>query len=243
LELISRIFEYAEDFSTVASFAQTARIFYHTWREYASSICRAVAPRVIWNPVDAERLLDMQEKAEVSKEWQEDREQRSIIRAKRLLANARCASAACNDWVKVCEFNEERNFAHYEWLRGKDPRMRPSELARFERAFYRVWVIGVMGKSKTLEEQARAFLNDCDPQELFRLQELALWSSSYNTGNFGSSGLNLTDEAWETGRTLVYEASKYIIPTAVPDNQDVPLGFFAFFDHTQRYLDYVEKSQ
>lgn len=90
-ELICRVFESADDFSVVATLAQTARIFYH---KNPTSICQAVAPRIFSNLTDAERLLDMQEEAEVVSQSQDGREQKPIVRAKRLLFNARRASAA-----------------------------------------------------------------------------------------------------------------------------------------------------
>jgi hypothetical protein len=74
-ELICQIFESADDFSVVAALAQTASIFYHTWRENPTSIFQAVAPRIFSNLTDAERLLDMQEAAEAGSQSQDGREQ------------------------------------------------------------------------------------------------------------------------------------------------------------------------
>jgi hypothetical protein len=77
-ELICRVFQCAADFSVVAALAQTARIFYHTWRENPTSICQAVAPRVFSNLSDAERLLDTQETAEAISQSHDGRVQKSI---------------------------------------------------------------------------------------------------------------------------------------------------------------------
>jgi hypothetical protein len=239
-ELICRVFESADDFSVVAALAQTARVFYHTWRENPTSICQAVAPRTFTNLTDAERLLDMQEEAEVVSQPQDGREQKSIIRAKRLLSNARCASAAGDNWVNLCQIHE--CFDRGEHL-GEDPHMRPSELARFEHAFYCVWTIGVMGKAPHLQDQASAFLDECSPRELCALDELATWAQYYNHNDFGSSGLDFHDEVWKAGCDLVSKRWVAYVDggrrgMAGPDY--TPLFFFAFFDNTQRYLDLIQ---
>lgn len=233
-ELICQVFESADNFSEVTALAQTARIFYYTWRENATSICKAVAPRVLWNLTTAERLLDMQEEAEAASQSQEGREEKSYIRAKRLLFNARCASAAGDNWVDLCQIHE----CSY---REEDPYMRPSELARFEHAFYCVWTIGVMRRTPHLQDQALTFLDECSPQELCRLSELAEWAINYNHNDFGPPSFDLEDEVWKAGCDLVlerwYAYRRKGGPRAAPSAKDVPLGFFAFFDHTQRYLD------
>jgi hypothetical protein len=234
-ELICLVFKSADDFTVVAALAQTARVFYHTWRENPTSICQAVAPRILSNLPDATRLVDMQEEAGAVNELQDGREQRSIIRAKRLLLNARCASAACDRWVSVCQIHE-----CYD--RGEDPHMRPSELARFERAFYRVWTIGVMENAPHLQEQASAFLDECSPAELCGLEELANWAIYYNENDFGSLGLDFKDEVWKTGCNLV--TKRWIAYRDGRDGivapHDTPFYFFAFFDHTQRYFDFIQ---
>ncbi|KAI9660363.1 MAG: hypothetical protein M1821_009713 [Bathelium mastoideum] len=234
-ELICRVFKSADDFSVVAALAQTARVLYHIWQKNQGSICQAVAPRVFSNLTDAERLLDMQEEAEAGSQSQDGRKQESIIRAKRLLFNARCASAASDSWVSLCQIHECFD-------RGEDPHMRPSEIARFERAFYRVWTIGIMGRAPHLHGQASAFLDGCGPRELCRLDELAMWAMYFNENDFRSFGLDLHDEVWKTGCDLVskrwmayQEDGGHGI--AAPDY--TPLNFFAFFDNTQRYLDLI----
>ncbi|KAF2690759.1 hypothetical protein K458DRAFT_426204 [Lentithecium fluviatile CBS 122367] len=229
------IFQSADDFSVVTALAQTAHIFYHTWRENPTSICQAVASRIFSNLTDAERLLDMQEEAEAVSPSQDGREQKSIIRAKRLLFNARCASAAGDSWVSLCQIHECFD-------RGVDPHMRPSELARFEHAFYCVWTIGVMGRAPHLQDQTSAFLDECSPRELCRLDELATWATYFNENDFGSLGLDLHDDVWKAGCDLVSKRWKVCQDgrhgIAAPDY--TPLNFFAFFDNTQRYLDLIQ---
>jgi hypothetical protein len=241
-ELICQVFKSTDDFSVVSALAQTARIFYYIWRENPISICRAIAPRVIANFADAERLVGMEEEAKAVRQSPGGGEQNSINRAKRLLINARCASAAISNWVDFCQIHEVDPY-----YRGENPHMRPSELARFEHAFYCVWNIGVMGGTPQLKEKASTFLDQCSPQELFSLYELSLWARSYNDNNFGSSGLNFKDEVWKTGCDIVskrYDAYRIAKPLcAGPENDIVPCGFFAFFDHTQRYLDLMDEEE
>ncbi|KAF2664062.1 hypothetical protein BT63DRAFT_443872 [Microthyrium microscopicum] len=87
-------------FCSVACLAKTARIFYNVWRNDPSSIRQAVDTRVIANFADAERLVDMQEHADIvgESELPDWRERRPINRAKRLIANARRASIASTEW-------------------------------------------------------------------------------------------------------------------------------------------------
>jgi len=234
-EIICRVFESADDFSVVASLAQTARVFYHSWRENMTYICKAVAPRTIWNLTDAERLLEILEESQAVSHSQESPEQVSINRVKRLLFITRCASAASDSWESLCK-------DHGYFDRGEDPHMTPSELARFEHAFYCVWTIGVLGTSPHLQDKRRAFLDDCSPRELCRLDELGTWATYFNENAFGSLGLVFQDEVWKAGCDLVsrrwvaYQDGGHAI--AAPDY--TPLNFFAFFDNTQRYLDLIE---
>ncbi|KAH6638136.1 hypothetical protein C7974DRAFT_390941 [Boeremia exigua] len=230
-ELICRMFEFAADFSTVAALAQTARPFYQTWRAFPTAICRAVAPRALFSHADAERLLDIQEEADPS---QFGSAQRSISRAKRLLFNARCASAVTKDWIELCEIELSFDREH-------DP-MRPSEIARFQHAFYCVWAIGVMATVPHLQHNASEFLEKCSPRELCRLGEMASYAEYYNHNDFGSVGLDFQDEVWKTGYDLAstrwakvaYEGRHYRCV-------DGPkLNFFAFFDETQKYLETID---
>lgn len=56
-ELICQIFELSGSFSEVFALAQTARLFYDTWRTHATLIYKAVAPRTLTNLADAESTL------------------------------------------------------------------------------------------------------------------------------------------------------------------------------------------
>jgi hypothetical protein len=214
-ELICHIFESAADFSVVACLAKTACIFYHIWRKNPSSICRAVGPRVIANFSDTERLLDMQEQAEIARKldlphWHE---QRPINRAKRLLLNARWASAASTKWAylfksisksynRVNQRAEELGVPRSE-VAEEDLHLRPREIARFEQAFYCVWTIGMMGQALHLRSQGSQFLDDLSPRELCCLREFSTWAKSYNENDYGSVGLDFQDEVSKIGYSLV----------------------------------------
>lgn len=234
-ELICRVFEFAADFSVVAALAQTASPFYHTWRMFPTSICRAVAPRALFSLADAKWLLDMQEEAEAMEQSQDNLKQKSIMRAKRLLWNARCASAVTKDWIELCEIEASFDREH-------DP-MRPSEIARFQHAFYCVWTVGVMGTAPHLQHKASAFLDECSPRELCRLDEMASYAVYYNHNNFGSVGLDFKDEVWKMGYDLV---STRWVKVAQEGrhfrgvDEGPKLGFFVFFDETQKYLETID---
>jgi hypothetical protein len=234
-ELICRVFEFAADFSVVAALAQTARPFYHTWRKFPTSICRAVAPRALFSLADAELLLDIQEEAaEATDQPQDKLEPKPIARAKRLLFNARCASAVTKDWIGLLEIE------HY-FNRENDP-IRPSEIARFQHAFYCVWVIAVMEASPHLQHKASAYLDKCSPRELCRLNELAGYAQYYNRNEFGSVGLTFRGKLWKTGCSLV---SRRWIKMNEERHLcyypgDSPMNFFAFLDDTQRNLELID---
>lgn len=184
----------------MAALAQTARVFYYTWRPNPTSICRAVAPRVILTLEDAERLLGMQEEADPTagpvSQTQDGHLQKSIIRAKRPQFNASCTLAASNVWAKAC-----RDLKWYDMYNGH---LQPSELARFEHAFYCIWTIGVMGNTPHLQDQASAFLDESSPRELYGLSKVAHWAKLYHGTDFGVLGFDVRDCAvWETGCNLV----------------------------------------
>jgi hypothetical protein len=254
-ELICNVFESAADFSVVACLAKTAGIFYQIWRKNPSSICQAVGPRVISNFTDAERLLDMQEQAMRVRhsdlpEW---RELRPINRAKRLLSNARWASAASSEWAvwyeNISEFPYRANQRGEELgvppteVAQEDLHLRPREIARFEKAFYRVWTIGVSGQNSHLRGQGSMLLDECSPRELYCLDEFATWAENYNENDYGSVGLDFHDEVWKIGCSIVSDRWWTIQkrwPMSAQPGTDVPVNFFAFLDHTQRYLDLYE---
>ncbi|KAF2431040.1 hypothetical protein EJ08DRAFT_696719 [Tothia fuscella] len=235
-ELICRIFQSLDDFSVVSALARTARLFYAIWRENPTSICEAVAARVIANYTDAMRLLDIQEAAVGMNHSKEDPKQRATRRAKSLISNARCASAATDSWINICQVHEcfDRGEEH--------PQMRPSEIARFQHALYCVWAIGVMGTTPHMKDRATALLRACSPRELCRLEEFDRWATYFNENDFGSLGLDFNDEVWTTGcelvstRWMAYQNGRHGL--SIPDY--TPFNFFAFYDTTQRYVDLHE---
>lgn len=239
-ELICRVFESLDDFTTVSALARISRTFYSTWRSYPASITQAVAPHVFTtNLADALRLLDAQEEAAAESEAQTtsqlptDQKQPSITRAKRLLANARCAAAATEEWVLNSDFN-----AYFE------REVRLHEILRFERAFYRVWAVGVWGVSPGLQHKASDFLHTCSPRELRRLEELADYSYGYTRNEFGDVGLDFNDATWAVGRELVARRWREVRVDRWWGNMYVPtkdsfVGFYVFYDEMQKYLDRI----
>jgi hypothetical protein len=202
-ELICRIFQSADDFSVVAALAKTARNFYKIWREHPTFICKAVAPRIISNLADAEWLVDLQEEA-----WdlrQNGCDDRAILRAKCLLFNARCASAACETLTRLCRGSECWWNADKSFTRRIDPGQSrvftPSELADFEHVFYCIWAVGVMARARHLREQSSAFLDRCDTLELGKLELFSSWLTHCYDKDYGSSGF----KTWRAGCNLIYK--------------------------------------
>jgi len=244
-EIICQIFESTADFSVVAALAKTSRFFYHIWRESSSSICRAVGSRALLTPADAERLVNIQEAAEVVSQTQEDHWQKSVLRAKRLLRNARAASAVSHDWVELCGIHGWRDsIIPWDGDWEQDWHMRPHEIARFEHGFYCVWIIGTMGTTPHLKDQASAFLDKCTPRELCRLNEFTGHALYNNENWYQSWGLDFEDEVWKIGCDLVRKRwwafrDKKGYGVSAPNNTF--MGMYAFFDETQRYLDMMEE--
>jgi hypothetical protein len=183
---------------------------------------------------DAEQLLDMQEEAEAMGQSQDKLEQKSIMRAKRFLFNARCAFAVTKDWIELCEVEVSFDRKH-------DP-MRPSEIARFQHAFYCVWTVGVIGTAPHLQHKASAFFDECSPRELCRLAEMASYAMYYSHNDFESVGLDFKDEVWKMGCDLVStrwvevaQEGRYFRQVDGPK-----LNFFVFFDETQKYLETID---
>ncbi|KAF2643932.1 hypothetical protein P280DRAFT_514915 [Massarina eburnea CBS 473.64] len=175
-ELICQVFESADGFSMMAALAQTA----------------PVAARDFPNLTEAERLLDVQEEAEAANQSQDGHERNFSIRAKRLLFNARCASAASTNWTNLCRI--------HRYSGRNEALMQPYEIARFEHAFYCVWTVRVMGTTPHLQDQASAFLAKFSPRELFKLDELQTWATYYNDSKFGSPGLRVLTSMMKFGR-------------------------------------------
>jgi hypothetical protein len=244
-EIICQILESTANFSVVAALAKTARIFYQIWRENSNSICRSVGSRAFLTPADAEWLVDIQEAAEMVSQTQKDHGQKSILRAKRLLRNARAASAVSHDWVELCGIHDWREMI-MSWDADieQDRHMRPHEIARFEHAFYYVWTIGIMKTTPHLQDQALAVLDKCTPRELCQLYEFTDWALYNNENWYPSWGIEFKNEVWQTGCSLIrtlWWAYRYRRGYAVCSPDTTRLGMYAFFDETQRYLDIMEE--
>ncbi|CAG8979192.1 hypothetical protein HYALB_00000328 [Hymenoscyphus albidus] len=187
-EIICQIFEAADDFSVVAALAQTARVFYHTWRENPTSICQVVGPRIILDFAGAQKLLDVQEEADAVNQSEDSRENepKSITRAKRLIFHARCASAA-----------------YVTWAESSEPCLKPEAAARFESWFYCVWTLGFMAKTPLLQGKASAVLDEYGQLEISQLEEFTSWAQWYHENEYGSLGLDFCDKVWTAGCELV----------------------------------------
>ncbi|KAF3001359.1 hypothetical protein E8E13_006366 [Curvularia kusanoi] len=229
-ELICRVFECADDFSAVAALAQTATLFYHIWRKSLTSIYRAVAPRALLALNDAERLLDVQEQAENMQSSQDGLKQMSIIRIKRLLRNARYASTVTEHWVWICEWDELHDT------------MEPSEIERFQHALYGLWVIGVMGTTPHLKHKATAFLDQCSPRELCRLDDFASYMLYYQKNHLGSFGADFLNDAWRAGWHLVRDRWMDLNQERhqFREANGIELKFLHFFDENQKYLEAID---
>jgi hypothetical protein len=210
-ELLCLIFQSADNFSVVAALARTARIFNNTWRQNPTCIYKAVASRIVSNLADAERLVAVQEEAEASR--QDGCDDRAILRAKRLLFNARCASTAYDKWERSTKTSNGWN-TKTDWF------IKPSERARFEHAFYCVRTIGVMARTTHLHEQASAFLDRLSPIELCTFEQFSTWvkqeilSTWVNGGYYGSFGLDFCDETWRAGCNQVFKRWTYLSTSA-----------------------------
>jgi hypothetical protein len=90
------------------------------------------------------------------------------------------------------------------------------------------------------------FLDERSPRELCCLDEFTTWAENYNENDYGFVGLDFHDQVWKIGCSLVSDRwwtiqKKWPIRSR-PSGRDVPLGFFAFLDHTQIYLDSYEEA-
>jgi hypothetical protein len=222
-ELIHRIFQFADDFSTVAALAKTSRIFYYTWRECPEPIYQAVAPRSIMNFADAERLLSAQDEARVI--GQGSPQQKTIIRVKRLLENAEIASFASNTWIGVCR--------RAKFLESGEDHLIPmlSELSHFIRAYYRFWALGIMSSAPHLLHKASALLNQCSSQELHRVGEVGEFFRRHSRPKYVGSVVYMfcfEYSVWETGRRAVLKHWKRVHGRYPPSRR------FKLLDRNQR---------
>ncbi|KAL8767542.1 MAG: hypothetical protein Q9194_005948 [Teloschistes cf. exilis] len=141
-ELLCQIFESADDFSVVAALARTNRRLDAIWRSNTISICKAVIPRAISHLPDADRLAEAEDEATTGHLLRQDDDDggsshTALFRAKRLLGNARCVSAARDIWVNACRFHgfpDGKNNCH----------MRTSLGENFEHVYYVIWTLGLM---------------------------------------------------------------------------------------------------
>ncbi|KAI4248694.1 MAG: hypothetical protein L6R42_009181 [Xanthoria sp. 1 TBL-2021] len=230
-ELLCGIFESASDFSTIIALSLTSRLFHTIWLTHSHRIAATVTPRVIPNLTSAESLATAQEETEPQLPLfmqQQDKHVQVVSRLRRLLHNARLVSLVCDSWVAVCAIHL------YPHRDPKNPHTSPSERLRFQRAFYRLWTLGVMpppNRSRSLDM--------CTPRELTQLGEMAEWVQYYTDNDLVALGLDFRDQMWRDVCEEV-QAVRWMTGTTVPDF--TPFAFFAFFDHTREYLELVPDS-
>jgi hypothetical protein len=202
-ELICRIFQSADDFSVVAALAKTARNFYEIWRKHPTFICKAV----VSNLADAEWLVDLEEEAKALR--QDDCDDRAILRTKRLLFNARCASIAIGTFTRLhwgsAWWNADESVLWY--VCGPRRVFTPSDLARFRHLFYCVWAVGIMARATHLQEQLPTFLDRYGPHKLRNLEIISSWVTHYYKYNYGCSDLDFS-ETWRAGCNLINKCSR-----------------------------------
>ena len=235
-ELLCRILESSPDFSTIIALALTSRLLHSIWLTRSHRIAAIVTPRVVPNLKPAESLATAQEGTEPQPPpslQQQDQHVQVVSRLRRLIHNARLTSLVCDSWVDVCA-------VHLYPLRDPtDPHMSPSERFRFQRAFYRLWTLGIMPRP-----QRSPSLDACTPRELCQLGETAVWVKYYNNNDWVSSGLDFRDQMW---REICEEVERRWVQwmrtgpgVTAPDF--TPFSFFAFFDNTKEYLELVPDS-
>lgn len=188
-EILYQIFKSAPDFSVVNALARTSRALHSIWLANSPAIFFAVAARALPNFSDAERLVAVQEEADVA--TRPNSAASSLSHHERFVFDARCASAACKHWDEICHVE---NLPH---ARGDNPALRPSERARFKRSFYHFKTLAVLANTPSLRPRALEFLDACDPVELARLDEMRVWAHAYNENEFGDSGLDFKDGTWD----------------------------------------------
>ena len=244
LEIICQIFQNLGDFSSINALARTSQAFYTMWFTNSPSIFHTVAVRALPNFSDAERLVDTQEEAYCTLTHPDTPSPNpySFSRHGSFLYNARCASAACKHWDEICQVHQ------LDRARGPDNNnlaLRPSERARFKKSFYHLWTLCTLCNIPSLQPRAHEFLDACTPIELAGLDEIATWANGYNENEFGDCGLDFEDGTWKAGFVVVgrycgWERKEKSGHRRVGVSGDeAPLGFWVFFDHTQKYLEQI----
>ena len=240
-EIILQIFESAPDFSVVNALARTARSLNSTYVAGSAAIFHAVASRIQPEFPSAEQLVDAQEAAyDTSQSLSED-QQPPPSRNERLLSNARCAAAASTNFAAEC------NIHLFTRARGEEnPAFRPSERARFKKSFYQLWTLCTIANTPSLRPSAMEYLDMRNPIELAGLDEVTAWAKGYTGNRPGDSGLDVRSSTWQNGFDIVLQYCNWERKEKSGHKRihvysdEAPLGFWVFFDHTQKYLPQIE---
>ena len=240
-EIIRQIFESAPDFSVVNALARTARALHSTYLAGSPAIFHAVASCIQPEFSFAEQLVDAQEACyQPSPSLSED-QQNAPSRNERLLSNAHYAAVASNN------FAAESQIHLFTRTRGEEnPSFRPSERARFRKSFYQLWTLCTLANDPSLRPSALGYLDMRNPIELAGLDEVATWATHFTESKLGDVGPDGRSSTWDAGLEMVkqycdWERKEKSGHKRIPVYSDeAPMGFWVFFDHTQKYLQQIE---
>ncbi|EHK20039.1 uncharacterized protein TRIVIDRAFT_224218 [Trichoderma virens Gv29-8] len=243
-EIIRQIFESAPDFSVVNALARTARPLYASYVAGCPAIFHAVASRIQPEFPFAKRLVDTQEAAnDASPFLSEDKDKRKNgpSRDERLLSNARCAAIASTNFAAECKIHL------FTSARGKEnPEFRPSERARFKKSFYQLWTLCILANTPSLLSSALEYLDMLNPIELAGLDEMTNWAMGYSENEPEDSWLDFKTGLRDAGFDMVNQYCDWERKEKSGHRKihvysdEAPLGFWVFFDHSQKYLKQIE---
>ena len=189
VEIKCQIMEASDCLSNVLALAQTATIFQRAWQSHTRSICRKVLPRSLDCYADCQTLVDVQFSVTAKTEPQSDGgfETLSILRLKRIIANAHAAANTCDLFRRGLGrigsiFGP--TFGPHQIKRPGKPFLTPTEHARFIHAYYlaRTFLSAKHLRSvKALQgDWADDFLATIPPRQLWRVRELMSWLEMMN---------------------------------------------------------------
>lgn len=202
-ELICQIFEAADNLSVVVSLSETARIFNNIWRQHAASIYHAVAPHSTLSFKDIEKLLDVQEEAEVvglSSHEGVPSQHRAVIRTKRLIYN------------NLCAWNARRSQMYRDV--HVDPWSYGTNKGLVHQAFYRILIIGMEVTAPHLQSRVSTIVSECKPQDWVRMFHLAT----------GTKPTKLNDSFGPGRRAKIWEAGCDAVIAYVQSNDTIARG-------------------
>lgn len=203
-DLLLLLFQSLNSLEDVANLAQASRFLYHVRSQNARAIYLAVAPRSIECFLDAEALLEAQERNNSRLNF-ENPADLACSRMRRLVVNRRLALKACEvcgssdnvrRWLReACSRDTCWTYADLREPRQSDT-LTASERTRIIHAYYRI---------RTFRESPRTVLSElavADTRELWRLWNMAeFWIRSRGmnmlTGQRGHGNADDWVRLWE----------------------------------------------